>query len=399
MAQDVFTGPLISLGGIAGGLRGGPPVEYSDEIGPSLFWNGMGIPLAGTGGSKDRKGMGAFRSAFMSDTVCVANATLAAGGAALTTAGNAVSGTPFVLTPTVAAGVGANLPVYGQGGVLTTGVGIDPGFSTVTTVSASANVTIAAIDAWRYVPGNWYAFIGAGAGGTTLFARCVSVSGTTLVISSPAGASSSVVQVGFLAGNPNAYGWAPVAYSNTQPSGSGRFFNPDLSVARGVGVTGVASGTGGNVLITGLDEFLQFTSEIIAATAGATTAYGKKTYKVLLSATPQFADAHNYTVVTSDLIGMPLALVNDGFAPTVTLAGTAYTTVVFQYADFTNPATQATSDPRGAIQLSAKGPVGGGSGSGPTGSGRVAILYTLNPAQVFMASPVNYQALYGVTPA
>jgi hypothetical protein len=400
MAQAVFSGPLISLGPLAGGQRGSQPVEYSDEIGPSLLWNGAGLPLGNTTGSKDRKGQGAIRAALMSDTICAVNQIMATGGAALTTAANAVTGTPLVNVTAIAAGIGANLAVYGKNGTLVSNaVGIDPGFATVTTVASSATVTIAATDSWRFVPGNWYCFAGGGAGGTTLFARCVSVAGTAMVISANAGASSSLVQVGFVAGNPNAYGWAPIAYSNSQPAGTGRFFNPDCGAARGVGVTGVASGTGGNVLIEGLDEFLQYTSETIAATAGATTVYGKKTYKIFLGATPQFSDAHNYTVVTSDLVGLPLVLINDGFAPTVLSAGTAYTTSVPQYGDLTSPATLTTGDPRGAIQLSAKGPNGGASGGGPTGSARFTIFYQLNPAQVFLASPTQYQILYGVLPA
>ena len=105
MAQAAFTGPLLSLGPLAGGPRGGAPIEYSDEIGPSLIWNGLGLPLANGGGSKDRKEQGAFRAALMSDVVCVCNAILQPGGVALTAAANAVTGTPLALATATIAGV------------------------------------------------------------------------------------------------------------------------------------------------------------------------------------------------------------------------------------------------------------------------------------------------------
>lgn len=399
MAQAVFTGPLLSLGPLVGGLRGGQPIEYSDEIGPSLIWNGLGLPLAGTAGSKDKKEQGAFRAALMSDVVCVCNAVLAVGGAALTAAANAVTGTPIANATTIIAGVVPNTPVYGQNGVLTTGVGIDPGFATVTTVSGSPNVTVAAADSWRFIPGQWYCFLGAGGANLPLFARCVSIAGTALVISANASASSALVQVGHVAGNPNQYGWQPLAYSDSLPAGSGRFINPDCSASRGLAILSVTSSTGGVIIVAGLDQFLQYQTEAITVPAGAATTYGRKTFKVFLSATPQFSDAHAYQVLTGDLIGFPLAFVQDAFFPSAFLAGTAYTTSVYEFADLTNPATSTTGDPRGGMQLSAKGPVGGGSGSGPTGSARVTILQQLNPAQVFLASATNTAVLYGVQPA
>lgn len=399
MAQAVFSGPLISLGPLTGGQRGGQPIEYSDEIGPSLLWNGNGLPLAGTLGSKDRKGQGAIRAAFLSDVICVCNSVLAAGGVALTAAANAVSGATLALATATIAGLAAGVPVYATGGALVNGVVVDPGFATVSTSSASANVTVAANDSWRFIPGQWYSFNGAGVGGSTLFARVVSIAGTAMVISTNALATSALVQVAHVAGNPNSYGWAPVAYSSSMPAGTGRFINPDCSASRGVGILAVAGSTGGVILITGLDQFLQLQTEAITVPAGAGTTYSKKSLKVLISAVPQFADAHAYQVVTGDLIGFPVAYVAGGFFPSANLNGTAYTTSVYQFADLTNPATSTTGDPRGGMQLSAKGPIGGASGTGPNGTARVQILQQLNPAQVFLASAVNTAVLYGVQPA
>src|SRR5208282_759849 len=111
MAQSVFTGPLIALGGLAGGQRGSAPAEYSNEIGPSLFWNGVGLLDQNGVGSKDKKGAGAFKALLMAAPIIAVNAAPVAGGAALTVAAGATSGTPLVNISTFAAGLAPNLPV------------------------------------------------------------------------------------------------------------------------------------------------------------------------------------------------------------------------------------------------------------------------------------------------
>jgi hypothetical protein len=179
--------------------------------------------------------------------------------------------------------------------------------------------------------------------------------------------------------------------------GAGRFLLPDCGCARGVGVTGVAGGAAGAMLIQGLDLYMRPQSEIISVAAGAGTTYGRKTYKVLLSATPQFSSANNYSVVTSDLIGLPIALLPNEPALVITVAGAARTGDFLQYADLTNPATTSTGDPRGAVQLSAAGP-NAGTGATPDGVSRFVIVMTLNPAQVLGANALNPGTLFGVNP-
>ncbi len=179
----------------------------------------------------------------------------------------------------------------------------------------------------------------------------------------------------------------------------GRFLIPEAATARGVGVTGVAGGTGGPVLIQGLDIFGQAQSETITATAGATTTYGKKTYKVFISATPQFNDAHAYTVVTSDLIGLPLSVLPaPNPLPALLAAGVAYVGSVLQYADITNPATLTTGDPRGGIQLSNKGPVAGATGAGPDGATLFSVTQTISALAAVAGSMFNPGPLFGSSP-
>jgi len=164
-----------------------------------------------------------------------------------------------------------------------------------------------------------------------------------------------------------------------------------------VGVVGVAGGAAGNILIQGLDTYMRLQSEMVAVPAGAATTYGRKTYKVFLAAIPQFTSANNYTVVTSDLIGLPLSVLPNQPQPTVTEAGAAYAGAGVQFADLTNPATQATGDPRGGFQLSAAGPLAGVVGTGPSG-GAFVIVMPLNPAQVLSANQFNPGPLFGVPP-
>jgi hypothetical protein len=241
---------------------------------------------------------------------------------------------------------------------------------------------------------------GAGPGGSMLFAQVTAIGGpgvNSITISSPAQASSAGAQIGTYFGDPSAYAFKP-AYSAFMNGGAGRFLMPDCGCARGVGVVSVAGSPAGNILIQGLDIYMRPQSELIASAAGAGTAYGKKAYKVLLAATPQFTAGQNYTVVTSDLIGLPLSVLPNQLAPAIRMAGADYSgDAVTQYADLTNPATTLTGDPRGAFQLSPAGPNAGG-GAGPDGLSAFVIVITLNPAQVLSSNQFNPGPLFGVPP-
>ena len=153
MAQSVWSGPVISLGLAAGPLGGSQPVEYSDEIGPSMSWEGLGLVVPGGPGSKDTKGQGSVRSLFMSDAIYAVNSILATGGAAITTAGNATSGTPLPFAAAFAQGISIGTPFMTPSG-LQVGVGLDTGFSTGTTSTNSPTVS-GITDTWRYNAGQW----------------------------------------------------------------------------------------------------------------------------------------------------------------------------------------------------------------------------------------------------
>jgi hypothetical protein len=399
MGQSVFTGPVIALGGLAGGPYGGPPSEYSGEIGPSLFFQGVGMPMPGRG-SQDTKGQGAFPSLFFSSSIMALNQVLVAGLTPLTVTSTASSGVPLTKVTTYAAGIGigAAAPAGAPGTPSTIGIALDPGYASCATTAGNAAVAVAANDAWRFAPGQFVSIAGAGPGGTMWFTKITSASGTSISVSPAPVTSQAAASIGPVAGDPNTLGWQNNAYSSLMNGGAGRFLLPDCAATRGVGITGVTGGVGGAILIQGLDNLMRPQSEVINVAAGAGTAWGRKTYKMFLNAIPQFTDSHNYTVVTSDLIGMAVSVVPNQPPPIITEAGAAYVGAVFQYADPTNPGTINTADPRGAVQLSANGPVAGGTGTGPDGSSRFTIVQMLNPAQVLASSVFNPAPLFGVPP-
>ena len=393
MGQSVFTGPVISAGGFAGAPPGSQPAEYSVEIGPSIFWQGTGLLAPGVG-SKDQKGMGAFPALFLSSSIIALSQVIQGAGVALTQAGIATTGVPLPITPTYAAGRAPGTPYGGQ-----LGVGIETGFAAGITTANSGAVTVAANDAWRFAAGQFVSIAGAGPGGAMLMTKITAVAGTTLTINPPASTSQAAAAIGSFSGDPSSYGFTlPVNYAPSMNGGAGRFLLPDCACARGVGVTTLAGTPGGTILIQGLDIFMRPTSELLTLAAGAGTTYGRKTYKVLLSATPNFTTTSNVTVVTSDLIGLPIAVLPNEPVPVITEAGAARTGDPLQYADLTNPATTTTGDPRGAVQLSAAGPNGAAAGATPDGVSRFVIVMMLNPAQVLGANQFNQGTLFGVAP-
>jgi hypothetical protein len=332
------------------------------------------------------------------------NSLPVAGGATLASAAAAASGVALTNTTTFAAGVAPGTQAVVGGVTLNTAVGLDIVVDKAAAVQGNNVITLAVpANIWRYAKGQWLAVAGAGPAGATLFGQITAL-GTTvngqITLSVFAATAAAAAEVGLTNryslydyGNP-----APTGVSAMAAGGMGRFLIPECATARGVGVTGVASGVGGPMLIRGIDIFGSLQTEIITAGAGAVTVYGKKCYKVFIDATPQFNDNHAYSVVTSDLIGLPFSVLPNAPPPVVTLAGAAYTTGVFQYADLTNPATTTTGDPRGAIQMSTKGPNAGATGAGPTGTGVLSITQTISALAAVTASVLNPGPLVGVSP-
>jgi hypothetical protein len=144
----------------------------------------------------------------------------------------------------------------------------------------------------------------------------------------------------------------------TARTGITGFYDRTSMIGRAVSVTGVASGAGGTILVSGNDVFGYPMSELITATAGATTANGKKAFKFIRTVVPQFTDAHNYSIGTADIFGFgiqaPLWTDAEVYWNGLQVTGSS---TGFTVPDLTSPATTTTGDVRGtyAVQSASDG--------------------------------------------
>lgn len=425
MAQSVSAGPLLVIGALVGGQSGTQPREYSDEIGPSLFWGGVGFPATGAIASKDKKGTGTIPALSGAYPIRTVNAFVQPGGAAATvTAATApVANTPILPLTTYAAGR-APCPQM-VSGVSVSAMGIDMGIETVTYATAGT-ITMAAPsiagNVWRYnKPGLWLALLNGGAAGACMFTQVTSVNPSTGVINvSPAPAVSGSGQIALTNRyNPNLYAAGPpTGLSSEAPAGSARISIPEVANTRGLGIVAVGAGTATSYLLRGIDGYGSPQSEIVAVGSAAGTYWGKKTYDIFISCTPLSADAGRTTVqvVVSDFIGLPLSVMSNNSIQSVLYGApgaqtaqipTPYATSNYTVipADTTSPATQSTGDPRGGIQVSANGPAvalgltAPATGMVLVGTSLLTIQQILDPLAVALSSAVNPGPLLGVPPA
>lgn len=123
-------------------------------------------------------------------------------------------------------------------------------------------------------------------------------------------------------------------------------------VPRTVTITSGGNDSGITFLAKGYDDYGAPMSEAITG-ANIGTATGKKAFKSLVSVTPSGAAAGTVTAGTSDVFGLPVAVVDAGYIANVgwnnTLATNAGT---FAAADGTTPATTTTGDVRGTFAQS-----------------------------------------------
>ena len=389
MAKAGFTGPLLSLGTLAGGMSGSQPREYSDELGPSIVFGGFATPVITGNASKDRMGPGAIPAVFCASPIRTVNASISVNGA-LTTAGPAVAGvalpnlTTYTLgrapAPTTVAGVSVN------------GIALDMGLDTaVYVIGPPGTATLSVIaNAWRYRVGQWICLLNGGVAGAPLMTQITAIVVSTGVITvSPAPLAAATGQIALTNRfNPNLYGASgpPSGVASTAAAGTARIIIPEVGNTRGLGITSVAGATQTIFDVVGTDGTGLLQTETITGATTATTVWSKKTYDMFISATPRTADAgHNYTVVTSDFIGFPLPVLSADSIVAATRAGTAiaptadYTIIP---ADLTFPISPTTGDPRGGIQTTANGP-----GVAPTtpvafANSVLIVDQRLNPLQV-----------------
>jgi hypothetical protein len=377
MSITAFSGPVISFGQNTIGTT----TDYNPDLGPSLFWGGVGrIDPRPNFNYIPGQNFGAATFGFAaSDAMTLNYAPYTLSTSAIAAAANVVSGTAMTLVSTNSTSTGvsvSNTCTNYNTGATVTGLLMVDGFASFTGVIASSILTVSSLTGTITV-------------GMTVSGTGVN-SGTTIVnqLTGPAGGAGTYT----VAGDDTASSTTMTAQATgtaalAQPFGQAssiNLWNPQALIARAVSVTGSASATGGNITINGYDIYGVPMSEVIAAPAGASTVNGKKAFKYISSVVPAFTDAHNYSVGTTDIYGFPLRSDNFGdvainYNAAAITANTGYVAAVT-----TSPATTTTGDVRGTYALQ----------SAADGSKRLVVRQFITPANM---SSVN--GLFGVTQA
>jgi hypothetical protein len=171
---------------------------------------------------------------------------------------------------------------YGQGNIKL--VGYAPSTAAVANIAAAANV----------VSGTPMTLVSATGAGITVNATAFYVLPSLNVI--PVGAL-------MIDGRPNYYDFA------TNSNGfHTKVYQSSSAGSRCVSITSAASSTGGNFLISGADIYGYPMTQLLTVPAGAGTTNSTKAFRFIYSVTPQFTDAHNYSVGTADIFGIPLLM-------------------------------------------------------------------------------------------
>ena len=304
MSITAHAGPLV----VFGQETQAPGQDYNPELGPSLAYGGVGLldPRSNFNYSPGQNFGSAtmgFLDAFSSLSVNVIPATL--GTATIAALQNVVSGTALTLASTSVFGIVVNCSATNTATnqIVSGLVGIDMPITTAGQVTGSiaGNILTVTSVGSNIVP-LCYGMVLTGTGvsaGTTItgFGTGSGGVGTYTVSISQTVASTSTLQ-----------GIVNSGY-NTLPFGSSltiQVWNPYLLLSRCVSISGVVSGTGGNFLVSGYDVYGTPMSQLVTVGAGANTVATTKAFKYIASVVPQFTDAHNYSVGTTDVYGFPV---------------------------------------------------------------------------------------------
>lgn len=424
MPTSDLDGPFYAYGDMSAmPLAGFTPQTVPDpnsDASPSLFFQGVGLPDVRFWYPKDqvvgRTGVipaHLFTMYFRS----IAQIPCALSASNIAAAQNVTNGTAMTLA-TDSLGITNGVPVRpltNNFGVMASGtpvnvMALDFGFGFGTTVAGSTTVTVNS--STRFSPGMPIIIGGAGnsAGTIALLTNVVTLaSATTITIATAALAAQSAAPIGTGDIWPN-----PMISTPTPPQaafpflgrGPAVFLDPRQTVARGVRITGVASGVGGIFTVVGYDVYGAPMSEAITVAAGVATGWGLKAFKYITSVTPNVTDAHNYAVGTSDVFGFAYRSVLWEEVD-VSWAGTAMTTNTGWVAGVGSTATTTTGDVRGTIQISTNG---GGTGitASPSNGSVTSLQMTgrrmkMNSApsvvQMTQSTQANPTDVYGVVQA
>ena len=344
MSITANSGPYISFGQTPYGN------EYNPDLGPSLFWGGVARLDPRTNFTYlPGQGSGSLTAGFAtSDAMTINYAPYALGTAAIAALANVTSGTAMTLVSTnsTTTGVSVGATCTNQStGTAVTGLLLIDGYASFTGVVAANVLTVSSLTGTVTV-------------GMTLSGTGVAT-GTlvTAQLTGPAGGAGTYSVTGnATVGSTTITGQMTGTPALLQPFGQSLtvgIWNPQALVSRALSITGSSSATGGDFIISGYDIYGVPMTEKITHAGGTATTNGKKAFKYIASVTPQFTDAHNYSVGTTDIYGLPLRSdffgdVAINYNAAAITANTGYTAAVT-----TSPATNTTGDVRGTYALQA----------------------------------------------
>ena len=382
MSITANSGPYIAFGQNTIGTI----TDYNPDLGPSLFWGGVGrIDPRPNFNYIPGQNFGAFTAGFAtSDCQTISYAPYALNSAAIAAAAAPTANTAMTLVSTNSTSTGVSVNAsctnYNTGATVTGLLMVD-GFASFTGVIASSILTVSSLTGTISI-------------GMTLTGTGVNT-GTTIVnqlTGAPGGVGTYTVQGDDTASSTTMTAQATGLTALAQPFGQSNsiyLWNPQALVSRAVSIVPVSNTSTAQVIFTvsGYDIYGVPMTEAITvptSTTTSTTTNGKKAFKYIASVTPNVTNAITYSVGTTDIYGFPLR--SDFFSDvSINYNSAAITSSTgFVAAVTTSPATSSTGDVRGTYALQ----------SAADGSKRLAIRQFILPANMG-----SFAGLFGVTQA
>jgi len=428
MAASELDGPLIQSGALAAiqALLEGNNSQMSvpdpnPDAGPALVYQGEAFLDPRFWFPKDQivGRPGVVVSHLFSPLLrSIAQVPAALSASNIAAAQNVVDDTAMTLASAGVAGITLAVPVRelsdGIGALnsvtpTTAAIALDFGFAFGSCVANSATIEVAS--STDFEPGMPLVIgeVGNSGGTVPLLTRVATlVDATHITVASSAVPlrtnTAAPIGTGDLWRPQNDYGLIlPQAAMPFLAGGPGLFLDPRQALSRGVRIVGSGGATGGDFLVSGWDIYGEPMSETVAVAAGASTGWSTKAFKYIGSVTPQFTDAHNYSVGTADVFGF--AYLTATWEETlVSWAGTMMTTSTgWVGGDTTSPATATTDDVRGTIQISTNGGGSGITGSASNGSvsglrmsgRRLEMNNRPEPWRLVSSGPIDNTNLFG----
>lgn len=334
---------------------------------------------------------------------------VAAAAANIASVAGVTSGTALVLATPGVLGVTLNVPIvpisnmWNAQAPVTAAIALDFGFEFANCTAGTALVTVA--NAFDFSVGMPLVIGGVGNSGGTIPLLCNVLainSTTTITLTTPPLATNATAPVGMgnIWGPSEVFSqlsnMTPIAAQPYIAGGSGLFLDGRQAVTRGLRIVGATSGTGGTFTVAGWDIYGMPMHETITVGAGAVTGWGVKAWKYIASITPNFTDAHAYTVGTSDVFGFayraPFWESTEVFWNGLSMTGnTGYVAPL----SLITTATATTADVRGTIQTSA---AGGASGIGATASNGTVSGLAMSGVRLLMQQGITADAMVHAFP-